>query len=71
MALISPNARHFVKVTRNILVDGKGRVAGDVVDVNQATKDKLVSMGLAVVHTSAVEDVHQAIEKAIGKAKGK
>jgi hypothetical protein len=71
MPLISPNARHFVKLTRNILVDGKGKVAGDVVDVNQATKIRLIGMGVAIDHPTVLVEPSAAVEKTFGKAKGK
>ena len=71
MALISPNAKHFVKLTRNVLVAGKGKIAGDVVDVDLATKRKLIGMGVAIEHAPLVEDLQQTAEKAVSKAKGK
>lgn len=55
MALISPNARASVKLTRNILVNGKGRMAGDVVDVDLETERKLLGMRVAVAHAPVVD----------------
>ena len=71
MALISPNARHPVKILRNVLVAGKGRVAGEVVEVDEAAKRKLIGMGLAVAHTPVVQKLDGAVEKTVSKLKGK
>lgn len=71
MALISPDTKHYVKMLRNVLVGGKGRVEGDIVEVDLETQRKLIAMGMAIAHTPVVEKVNAVAQKAVDKVKGK
>jgi hypothetical protein len=71
MAILSPNTRHYVKLLRDVLVDGKGKFKGDVVEVDDATKRRLIAMRIAVAHTPIAEKLKDGVEKAAEKFKGK
>lgn len=70
MALISSNTRYRVKMLRNVLVSGKGRVAGDIVEVDLDTQRKLIAMGMAVAHTQIAEKIKSVAEKTAEKLRG-
>lgn len=71
MALIAPDAKYYVKMLKNVLVKGRGRLVGDVVEVDLETQRRLVAMNMAVEHTPALGKIKDVLEKTSEKLKGK